>query len=78
MQFVGVAGRDDVSEMVDFVTNNGVGDFEHIADENGVIWQEFGVRSQPAFVFISADGSSETLSGGLGYDGLVERIEALS
>lgn len=75
---IGVAGRDDLKDMEGFVSEFGVGGFEHIADENGEIWARYGVTSQPAFAFVNNDGSSETLISSLGLDGLTERVEALA
>jgi len=55
-----------------------VGAFPHIVDESGDVWATYGVRTQPAFVFINDDGTSETHIGALGEAGLTERINALS
>lgn len=77
MNFVGVAGRDDLSEMQAFVEEFGVGGFEHVADEDTAIWRQYGVTSQPAFVFIDDSGEVEVLISALGEDGLIERVEAL-
>ncbi len=77
VNIIGVAGRDDLRDMEEFVANNGVEAFDHLADEENEIWATFGVTSQPAFVFINDDGSTETLISSLGLDGLTERIEAL-
>ena len=60
-----------------FVDEFAVGDFEHIADEDGTVWAEYGISSQPAFVFIDDAGAVETIVGSLGSDGLASRIEAL-
>ena len=72
-----MAGRDNVSDMRGFVDEFAVGAFEHIADEDGVVWSQYGVSSQPAFVFIDDAGGVETVIGSLGADGLSSRIEAL-
>jgi hypothetical protein len=78
VNIVGVAGRDDLRDMEEFVSRTGVEGFDHIADEDSEIWTIFGVTSQPAFVFINDDGTTETLISALGVDGLTERIEALA
>lgn len=78
VNIVGVAGRDDLRDMEEFVAENGVSGFDHIADEDTEIWAAYGVTSQPAFVFINDDGSSETLISALGVEGLTERVEALA
>ena len=51
--------------------------FDHVYDDDLDVWRAFGVSSQPAWVFIDADGNAETLIAGLGEDGLRERVEAL-
>ena len=78
VNIIGVAGRDDLRDMEEFVSNTGVSGFDHIADEDTEIWQAYGVTSQPAFVFINDDGTTETLISSLGVDGLTERVEALA
>ena len=75
---LGVAGRDDLRDMEEFVAEFGVGGFEHIADEDVEIWKAYNVTSQPAFVFINDDGTSETLISSLGLEGLTARVEALA
>jgi len=75
---IGVAGRDDLRDMQEFVSERGVSGFDHVADEENEIWATFGVTSQPAFVFINDDGSVETVVSSLGLDGLTDRVEALS
>ena len=75
---VGVAGRDDLSPMQNFVTGNGVDAFPHLADLEGDVWQAFGVGSQPAFAFINDDGTVEIVIGAMGVDGLTERMTALA
>ncbi len=77
VNFVGVAGRDSVEEMLTFVNDTGVNGFSHIADADGEVWGTYGVTSQPAFVFINDDGSAELLVSSLGLEGLTERVEAL-
>ena len=75
---LGVAGRDDLRDMEEFVAEYGVGGFEHVADEDVEIWEAYGITSQPAFVFINDDGTSETLISALGLEGLTARVEALA
>jgi len=63
--------------MEEFVAEFGVGGFEHIADEDVEIWKAYNITSQPAFVFINDDGTSETLISALGLERLTARVEAL-
>ncbi len=74
---IGVAGRDDLEPIQDFITNLDVGGFNHVADEDLVVWKEYGIRSQPSFAFINDDGVVEVQGGSMGVDGLSERIDAL-
>lgn len=75
--FVGVAGRDEILAINEFVDGRGVSGFTHVFDDRLEVWRAFGVTSQPAWVFIDAAGNTETLIAGLGEDGLRERVEAL-
>lgn len=76
--FVGVAGRDDLGPMLDFVNEYGVDGFDHVADIDGSIWSSFQVPAQPAFAFIDDDGSTEIHLGTIGgEDALRERVEEL-
>lgn len=74
--FIGVAGRGEVPAMEVFVADTGTGSFAHLVDDDGSLWERFGVTYQPAYAFIGADGSVEVLIGALG-DTLAERAEAL-
>ncbi len=60
-----------------FVADLDLNGFEHIADVDGTVWTDFGVTSQPAFVFIDDDGTSEVLISALGEEALTGRVEAL-
>jgi len=50
----------------------------HVLDDPGSLWREHGVLSQPAMVFISADGTAEVRNGSLGPEELLERAESLA
>jgi len=63
--------------MVAFVEDNLVGDFEHLIDADGVIWQELGIFDQPAFAFVNDDGEVEVNVGSFGQDELAERVQTL-
>lgn len=78
VNILGVAGRDDLRDMEEFVAEYGVEGFEHVADEDVEIWMAYGITTQPAFVFINDDGTSETLISALGLEGLTSRVEALA
>jgi len=74
---IGVGGRDDADSITNWVADNGVDGFDHINDPNVLVWREYGITSQPAFVFINDDGTSELLIGGLGIEGLTDRVQGL-
>ncbi len=66
--------------MAAFVERHGVGSFPHVVDPEGAsesVWARFGIVTQPAWVFVNDDGSTETLVGILGEDGLNAEIDAL-
>ena len=75
--FVGVAGRDDSQAARDFLAAYSVDAFPHAFDRDGSVWATFGVRSQPAWAFIDADGDTEVVIGRLGEDRLRQRLDAL-
>lgn len=74
---IGVAGRDEAATFQEWITSREVDGFEHIADPNIAVWREFGITSQPAFVFINDDGTSESRIGAMGLEGLTSRIVEL-
>lgn len=76
--FVGVPGLGKVEDMKDFVDATGTDGLTHAVDSDGSLWQRFGIISQPAFAFVSADGSVETFSGSLGADDLRQATEDLA
>jgi thiol-disulfide isomerase/thioredoxin len=57
IKVVGVAGLGPVKDMKQFVAQTHTGNFTHLADVSGVIWQRFQVVSQPSFVFITSKGT---------------------
>lgn len=77
VNLIGVPGRGELGEMLDFVDDTGTGSFTHVPDLNGDIWSAFGVYGQPAFAFIDDSGSVEVFIGGMGGDALAERIDEL-
>jgi class 3 adenylate cyclase len=74
---VGVAGNSSSADgMAAFVDETGVGGFAHIQDLENEIWRRYGVQSQPTFVFIDDDGSTETTRS-LSESELADRVGAL-
>ena len=74
--FVGVAGRDSEDAMRDFVDSLGVGGFPQVNDADGTVWRRYEVTYQPTFVFVSANGSTETF-GSMGLSEIQEQIDWL-
>ncbi|MDK3256730.1 TlpA family protein disulfide reductase [Blastococcus capsensis] len=77
VEVLGVAGRGDLEAMRAFVDETGTGGFRHLVDEDGSLWQRFGVIAQPAFVFVAGDGTTESFLGSLGGDQLRAMVEEL-
>ena len=75
---IGVAGRGDVPSMQDFVADTVTGSFPHLVDEEGRLWNRFGVVSQPAFVFVDRTGATETFAGSLGGEELRAIVDDLA
>jgi thiol-disulfide isomerase/thioredoxin len=75
---VGVAALGSTEEMNAFVSDTGISNFTQLADPNAEVWSVFGVASQPAFAFISADGSIDIVQGSLGKDEILQRAADLS
>ncbi len=74
---IGVAGRGEVPEMEEFVSQTGTDGLTHVVDDDGSIWSSYDVAAQPAFAFISSDGEVETVVGSIPEQDLVERMRAL-
>lgn len=76
--FVGVGARDGVEAMRDFVERHGLEGFEHLADEDGAVWERFGVAAQPAYAFVSADGTLRVVASSLGAEDLAAEVARLT
>lgn len=76
--FVGVAARDEVPAMRKFVEQYGLGGFTHLADTDLAIWKRFGVVEQPAYAFITKDGTVEVITAQVGRDELMRRAQGLA
>lgn len=78
VEFVGVAGLGEVDQMQGFVADTGLDGMDHVVDEDGSIWEGFGVASQPAWAFVDADGGVEVVAGSLAEDDLDSRVAAIA
>lgn len=74
---MGLAGRDTVAEMQSFIDRHDLGDIPHLVDDDGSIWERFGVFTQPSWVFVNDDGTVRSVVGILGEEGLDEEIDRL-
>ncbi len=78
--FVGVAARSDVGAMQDFVAKYNLG-FTNLNDADGSIWARFNVPWQPAYLFVTAGGSSTFVNNptsAMSEQELAGRVAALS
>ena len=79
VELVGIAGRITSDEEVDeFLDFTGVGDARHIADEDGALWEGFGVVLQPAFLFVNDDGTFEKGGAGLTTEDILDQADRLA
>lgn len=52
--------RDDEAAMAEFVDRHGLGHVRHAVDLDQVVWNAFGIRAQPAWVFVDGDTAQAT------------------
>lgn len=78
VQFIGVAGQGTVPAMRDFVRQTGAGSLTQLADVNGSIWRDYGVSVQPAFAFITPDGTTDLRVGSLDEQTLRDRVSEVA
>jgi thiol-disulfide isomerase/thioredoxin len=76
--FVGVAARDQLPAMRQFVDQYQMGSFPQLADLDGSVWQRFGVTAQPAYAFVTASGAVDVVEGTLSEQQLIQRINQLA
>ncbi len=76
--FVGVAAQDEQPAMQAFVSDYGVGGFQHLADLDASIWRRFDVTLQPAYAFVGADGSVDVVKSRVSADELDSRLAQLT
>lgn len=72
---IGVAGRDDVGPMQEFIAEHGLEGMTHVVDADGSVWASYGISYQPAWVFIDGEGNASVAAGALGYDGIFNGID---
>lgn len=75
---IGVAGRGEVADMEEFISDTGTEGLTHVVDDTGDIWSSYDVAAQPAFAFIGDDGSVDVVVGALGEDAFMEKLDDLA
>lgn len=79
VEFIGIAGRSDaIDEMEEFLDWTGTGSVTHIVDEDGSIWEGFGVALQPAFYFVNQDGRAHRAGSGLDTQDILDEVGFLT
>lgn len=78
VDFVGIPGRGKLPEMRKFVSETGTGGFTHVSDVSGSLWQQFGITSQPSFVFVDSAGHGTRVVGKLDASELRSRVQKLA
>lgn len=78
-QIIGVAIRDDLAAMEEFVVRHELGRVPQVADVDGVVSARLGIVGQPAWVFV--DGETGAVTRHLGFldaAALTARVSALA
>ncbi len=78
MTFVGIAAHDTDEAMHAFVAEHGLEAMVTLVDDDETLWAHYGIRYQPAWVFVAADGGAEIVAGALFGDGLTTRLDELA
>ena len=78
VEIYGLPGRSDQAAAEAFVEFYELEGFDHIMDEEAVLWANFGVSYQPAFVLINDDGTIESVPGSLSEQGILDAAEQLA
>jgi hypothetical protein len=78
VSFIGVAALSDTPDMQEFIDRTGINSFANIADTESSVWQHFEVTAQPAYAFISPDGTVDTVMSSLTEDTLTTACNSSS
>jgi peroxiredoxin len=76
VQIIGVAWNGTEQTMQDFIDKHQI-TFANIKDNDGLVFAQFDVAYQPAWVFIQQDGTSETNLGAMDEVTLSSMLEKL-
>ncbi len=78
MNFLAVVAGDEAEGSDEILAGFGLDTVTSLVDQDGSVWDHFGVFSQPAMVFVETDGTYERHTGQLGPWDLQDRIDQLS
>ena len=76
VRVIGVAWNGSEESMQEFVIKHQL-TFANIKDNDGLVFAQFDVAYQPAWVFIQQDGTSESILGAMDEVTLTEMLEKL-
>ena len=76
VRVIGVAWNGSEESMQEFVTKRQL-TFANIKDNDGLVFAQFDVAYQPAWVFIQQDGTSESILGAMDEVTLTKMLEKL-
>jgi thiol-disulfide isomerase/thioredoxin len=77
VNFFGVAGLGTVEEMQTFVADTGTEALTHLVDDDGSIWQRFGVAATPSHILVDRAGEVDVEAGWIRPADLRAKVEAL-
>ena len=77
VNFFGVAGLGTVMEMQTFVADTGTDGLTHLVDDDGSIWQRFGVVATPSHILVNRAGEVDVEAGWIRPADFRTKIEAL-
>ena len=77
IQFIGIASRGDLTQVEEFIERYSVSALPHVFDEQGDIWRQYKISSQPAWIFIDTNGKQERVVGALSDSEIRTKLEDL-
>ena len=77
IQFIGIASRGDLTQVKEFIERYSVTGLPHVFDEQGDIWRQYKISSQPAWIFTDSNGNQERVIGALSDSEIRKKLEDL-
>ncbi len=77
IQFIGIASRGDLGQVEEFIERYSVTGLPHVFDEQGDVWRQYKISSQPAWVFTDSNGNQERVIGALSDSEIRKKLEDL-